>query len=96
MDKGGKERMGKGRGKREEKKRRGKKEIRKGKKEKYKSAIEIFYNLNPTGEAVLPNVFQNGFNSIRKSLQQRSQSLRACLIQARARLHALPSCNCCV
>jgi hypothetical protein len=25
-----------------------------------------FYNLNPTGEAVLPNVLQNGFSFTRK------------------------------
>jgi hypothetical protein len=29
-------------------------------------AILTFYNLNPTGEAVLPNVFQNGSNSTRE------------------------------
>jgi hypothetical protein len=28
---------------------------------------KVFDNLNPTGEVVLPNVFQNGFNSIEKA-----------------------------
>jgi hypothetical protein len=32
-----------------------------------KGQFEYFYNLNPTGEAVLPNVSQNGFSSIRKA-----------------------------
>jgi hypothetical protein len=30
-------------------------------------AILTFYHLNPTGEAVLPNVFQNGSNSTREA-----------------------------
>jgi hypothetical protein len=41
---------------------------REEKKEKMQArAILTFYNLNPTGEAVLPNVFQNGSNSTREA-----------------------------
>jgi hypothetical protein len=37
-----------------------------GKEEKGKDSLDI-YNLNPTGKAVLTNVFQNGFSYIRKT-----------------------------
>jgi hypothetical protein len=62
MDK--KERRGKRKGKKG--KRKGKKEKR-GKTKKQERVIWTFYNLNPTGEAVLPYVFQNSSNSIRKA-----------------------------
>jgi hypothetical protein len=54
-------------GKRERRKKGEKKKKERRKKEKMQArAILTFYNLNPTGEAVLPNVFQNGSNSTRE------------------------------
>jgi hypothetical protein len=51
------------------KKRRGeKKKKEKGEDKKMQArAILTFYNLNPTGEAVLPNVFPNSSNSTREA-----------------------------
>jgi hypothetical protein len=55
-------------GKRERRKKGEEKKKERRKKEKMQArAILTFYNLNPTGEAVLPNVFQNGSNSTREA-----------------------------
>jgi hypothetical protein len=46
------------------------KKERRGEKEKRMKKIEAnwtFYHLNPIVEAVLPNVFQNGSNSIQRA-----------------------------
>jgi hypothetical protein len=57
---------GNGKGKRRREKRKKEKERRK-KKKMLARVISTFYNLNPTGEAVLPNVFQNDSNSTREA-----------------------------
>jgi hypothetical protein len=37
------------------------------KRKKRKGQFRYFCNLNPIGEVVLPNIFQNSFRSIRKA-----------------------------
>jgi hypothetical protein len=67
---GGKKEKERRKGKRERRKkeRRKKKKKEKGEDKKMQArAILTFYNLNPTGEAVLPNVFPNGSNSTREA-----------------------------
>jgi hypothetical protein len=60
-------RRGGGKGREKKKRKKRKKEKGKGEKKKNERAIYTFHNLNPLGEAVLPNLFQNGFSSIKKA-----------------------------